>query len=261
MNGLTTLNVELTNKCNKKCWMCGRRKTEKDNGTNYNQEIEFSLLENIAKQVPEGIVVQLHNNGEPLMYSRFGDAVKLFNKQITNIVTNGKLLLGKTDEIIDKLDTMSISIFQDDVESDEQYDIITNFLKLKGSHKPFVTLRLIGEVDGTKYKALNTQIITRILHAPMGSFDYQKKTPTIPEVGICLDFLNHIAIDVNGDVSICVRFDPNKLGVIGNIKQQTLSEIWNGEKRLAWKKLHVEGLRDNVPLCSMCEFWGVPTGS
>ena len=24
-NGLTTVNLELTNRCNKRCWMCGRR--------------------------------------------------------------------------------------------------------------------------------------------------------------------------------------------------------------------------------------------
>lgn len=262
-NGLTNINIELTNKCNKKCWMCGRRKIEKDVeafNTIYNQEIDFFLLERIAYEIPRGIVVQLHNNGEPLIYNRFGDAVKLFHNQITNIVTNGKLLLEKKDEIIGHLDTMSISIFEKDVEAEEQYEIIDKFLELKGDTKPFTTLRLIGDVDRPKYEKFNTQIITRILHVPMGSFNYQKKSPTIPEIGICLDFLNHLAINYNGDVSICVRFDPDKVGVIGNIKETPLDKIWNSEKRLAWKKLHVEGQRNNVPLCSKCEFWGVPTG-
>jgi len=29
-NGLTTVNVELTTMCNKNCWMCGRRKIDKE---------------------------------------------------------------------------------------------------------------------------------------------------------------------------------------------------------------------------------------
>lgn len=263
MDGLTTINVELTNKCNKNCWMCGRRKLEKEDisfKTVYNKEMEFSLIEKIANQVPSGIVIQLHNNGEPLMYSRFGDAAKLFKNNITNIVSNGKLLLQKKDEIIDVIDTLSISIFENDVESDNQYNIIREFLLIKGDKKPYTTLRLIGDVNQERYKQLNTQIITRILHSPLGSFNYQKRNPTIPEIGICLDFLNHLAIDVNGNVSICVRFDPNKLGVIGNLHDQTLSEMWYGVQRSEWKKHHVNGNRKNIPLCSKCEFWGVPTG-
>ena len=28
MNGLSTVNIELTTRCSKSCWMCGRRKVE-----------------------------------------------------------------------------------------------------------------------------------------------------------------------------------------------------------------------------------------
>ena len=35
----------------------------------------------------------------------------------------------------------------------------------------------------------------------MGSFKYQKN-PTIPEIGICLDLLNHMVIRKDGKVSI-----------------------------------------------------------
>ena len=99
MNGLTTINVELTNKCNKNCWCCGRRAREKDNPNlilEYS-DMDFALIEKIAKQAPDNIVIQLHNNGESLLYPRFGDAVKLFSKQITNVVTNGKLLVEKAN--------------------------------------------------------------------------------------------------------------------------------------------------------------------
>lgn len=261
-NGLTNINIELTNKCNKSCWMCGRRKIEKENNFKdfYNDEISFDLLEKISTQVPEGIVIQLHNNGEPLLYPRFGDAVKLFKNNIVNIVTNGKLLIEKYEEIVDNLDTLSISIFENDYEQSDQYDIISKFLEKKKDKKPYTTLRLIGNVEQEKYKILNTQIITRTLHSPMGSFNY-RKSPTIPEVGICLDFLNHLAINTKGDVSICVRFDPDGLGIIGNINNENLVDIWNSETRKTWKKSHVCGERNKIPLCSFCHFWGVPTNN
>ena len=54
-----------------------------------------SLLERIAQHLPPNIVVQLHNNGEPLLYPRLCEAIALFKGQITSFDTNGKLLLKK----------------------------------------------------------------------------------------------------------------------------------------------------------------------
>jgi MoaA/NifB/PqqE/SkfB family radical SAM enzyme len=262
LNGLGNINIELTSRCDKSCWMCGRRKVEKEFPElilEYD-DIDFDLLENISKQLPSNIVVQLHNNGESLLYPRFGDAVRLFNKQITNVVTNGKLLIEKADEIIDNLDTIAISIIENDSEVDDQYAIIEKFLKIKGNKKPFPILRINGFVELERYKKLGLIMATRVLHSPLGSFNY-KKNPTIPEIGICLDFLHHLSINNKGEVSICVRYDPKGLGIIGDANEQSLKEIWGSPKRLKWLEYHRQGRRDKVPLCSYCQFWGVPTGS
>lgn len=262
LSGLANINVEISDRCNKNCWMCGRREVERDYPelTLEYGHMDFELVKRIAGQLPPSVVVQLHNNGEPLLYPRFGEAVGLFDKQITNIVTNGKLLVKKADEIIDNLDTLSISVIENDAEADEQYEIIEKFLQLKSDRKPFTTLRLVGGVNPQRYKKLGVLIITRILHSPMGSFNYIKRNPTVPEIGICLDFLHHLAINSKGKVSICVRFDPKGLGIIGDAHKQSLAEIWNSPKRLEWLEYHKRGRRDKMPLCSYCYFWGVPTG-
>ena len=261
--GLSTIHVELTNRCNKECWMCGRRMVERDFphvAMNYG-DIEFSLLEMIARQLPPNIVVQLHNNGEPLLYPRLYEAIDLFKGQITSFDTNGKLLLEKADQIIGKLDTMAISVIENDPESDEQYEIISKFFETKADAKPHVVLRLNGNIDSCKYEKFGTTIAKRVLHDPMGSYGYKKKQPTVPEIGICLDFLHHMAINKDGEVSICVRFDPERTGVIGNANTQSLADIWCGQKRITWLNYHKQGKRVFVPLCSHCEFWGVPTGA
>ena len=72
--------------------------------------------------------------------------------------------------------------------------------------------------------------------------------------------LNNMAIDRFGEVYICVRLDPLRLGVIGDANTTPLVDIWNGPKRKKWLRYHLEGKRDKVPLCSYCDFWGVPTG-
>lgn len=262
-NGLGCVNLELTSRCNKKCWMCGRRKVDRDYpelALKYG-DMDFALVKKLSGELPPNIVLQFHKDGEALMYRRFGEAVRLFPKQIKNIVTNGKLIVEKADEIIDNLDTMSISVFENDDEADEQFGLIKRFLEIKGDRKPYTSLRLIGDVDSAKYDDLGCLIIRRVLHAEMGSFNYKKKNPTIPEIGICWDFLHHLCISREGKVSICVRFDPKGLGVIGDLNKDTLDDIWNSPKRMEWMEYHKQGKRGKIPLCSYCHFWGVPTSS
>lgn len=71
-NGLYSVHLELTSKCNKDCWMCGRRKIDREHteiAMNYG-DMDFELARKIAEQLQEGIIVQFHNNGEPLLLSR-----------------------------------------------------------------------------------------------------------------------------------------------------------------------------------------------
>ena len=261
LSGLANINIELTSRCNKNCWMCGRRKVEREHpelAVKYG-DMPFELIEKIAFQLPPNIVVQLHNNGEPTLYPILGAAVKLFKNQITQFDTNGKLILEKAEEIIGNLDAMAISVIENDLEADAQFEIIKKFLELKGDKKPHTILRLNGAVERKRYEELGLIIATRVLHSPMGSYNYKVRNPTIPEIGICLDFLHHLAIRHDGKASICVRFDPKELGVIGDAAAEMLSDIWNSSKRLKWLEYHKQGQRGKIPLCSYCHFWGVPT--
>jgi hypothetical protein len=261
-NGLYSVHLELTSRCNKNCWMCGRRKIDRDYpeiAMNYG-DMDFELVKKIASQLPEGIVVQFHNNGEPLLYPDFGKAVRLFKDQIRCVDTNAKLIVEKADELIGNLDTISISVIENDPDGDEQYELVRKFIEIKGKERPRLVYRCLGEVDTARWRKLDGIIASRILHNPLGSFKYRKK-PTVPEIGICVEILNHMAINRFGKVSICVRFDPKGLGVIGDASSTELADIWQGVKRKDWIKYHVEGNRDKIPLCSYCDFWGVPTGS
>jgi hypothetical protein len=64
-DGLYCVHLELTRVCNKECWMCGRRKVDRDYpeiAMNYGH-MDFDLVKKIAAQVPKHVVVQFHNNG------------------------------------------------------------------------------------------------------------------------------------------------------------------------------------------------------
>jgi radical SAM protein with 4Fe4S-binding SPASM domain len=167
-------------------------------------------------------------------------------------------LLEKIDEL-SEVDVITLSTFQDDPEWEEQYSIIKKFMELSKVRVVIRCLGNIGEERMSLYKKLNTTIVSRILHSPMGSFDYERKT-TIPEHGICLEMLNHPAIDVDGNLSMCVRFDPDKIGVLGNLNDESLYNIWNSEKRKKLLSLHVDGKRGEMSFCNKCDFYGIPRG-
>jgi radical SAM protein with 4Fe4S-binding SPASM domain len=262
ISGLSTINIELTSRCNKECWCCGRRKFEKYHPKvveNYG-DMDFGIIEKLANQIPKGVVVQFHNNGEPLLYPRLGEALKLFSHCYRCFDTNGILLLEKADEIIDNLDTLCISVIQDDPLGDRQFEDVQRFLKLRGNRKPMLVYRLLGYVE-KKARWLNLPGVSvfRMLHDPLGSFYYSDSTVR-PEVGVCLDLLHHLCVDRLGDVFPCVRFDPYKINKLGNLGNNSLGYYWNCRRRHALINQHMVGNRGFSRLCKRCEFWGVPKG-
>jgi len=239
--------------------------------------MSLDLVYKILDQLPSDIVIQWHGSGDPLCYPHL--------KRCYN--TNGKLLIEKANEIIDNMETLTISVIENDPEKDEQFEIVKQFLEIKSNRSPYIIFRLLGDIgkreiyigfesDKTELELLleyknridrwyslakkyNCLVVTRILHDPMGSFNYKKKV-TIPETGFCLDMLNHLAIDRYGNARICVRMDLEGELIIGNIKDQSLFEIWNGEKRKAILKKHIAGKRNKLSYCGKkCHYWGVPT--
>ena len=261
-NGLTVVNVELTSKCNRNCFMCGRRKVEREHPELMNYgDMKFELVEKIAEQLSPCILIQFHSDGEPTLYPRLYDALQLFKKQIRQFDTNARLIVDRNEDIIDNLDVLTISVIENDPEGNEQYEIVKQFLDLKGDKKPTMVYRLLGNVDHRqRWEKLPGLIANRTLHHPMGSFKY-RKVPTVSEHGICLDGLSHMVIDRFGFVYPCVRFNPHKYGKLGDANKTSLIDIWNSNQRKQLVNNLVMQRRDLNEICKKtnCEFYGVAT--
>ena len=256
-DGLSVVNIEITTRCNKHCWMCWRTKQKKKSPLYIGADMETSMLEPLAGQLPSNIIVQFHINGEPLVHANFGKAISFFHRQIRTLDTNGKMLIQKADEIINNLDSITISVFEDDAEADEQFEQIAKFIEIKGARSPHIIFRCSGDVDTSKYEFRNTMIVKRPIHSNDGKYKYKKKQ-TRPEYGICLDAFSHMAIHQNGDVCPCICYDSNGINVMGNFEETPLLNIWHGEKRQKFLRMHIEAKRNDLPLCGKCEYWGVP---
>jgi radical SAM protein with 4Fe4S-binding SPASM domain len=262
MDGLANVNIELTSRCNKNCWMCGRRKVDRDYPEMANSygDMDIEMVKDISQQLPTGITIQFHNNGEPLLYPKLREAIDLFPGRTKCLTTNGKLLLDRAEDLI-MLDTIAISVIENDPEAEEQFETIQKYMY--EHYRPLVIIRFVGNPKTIprytslvkKHGGLLTQ---RTLHNPMGSFSY-KNSPTIPETGICREMMHSLAISRNGDVSCCVRFDPERIGVVSNMSNSNLRKIWHSDVRQRWTMYHRTGNRDRMPLCRKCDYWGIPT--
>lgn len=263
LNGLVQINVELSSRCNKACWMCGRRKRERELGDQNYGDIDFSVLETIASQCPKGLIVALHNNGDSFLYPRLHDAIKLFKGKGCHVymVTNGKLLMEKRDDILYNLDQVSVSVIENDEEWEKelQYKILRQFIASKSYlDKPLVVLRFVGDIkDEQRYIDLGLPIVKRTIHKPEGSFGYRNE-PMKPEFLVCWDLISRMTINRYGTISLCVRFDPTSELVLGNVKEMTLDTAWNSTKRLNTIDNMICGKR--IDFCGKkCTFWGIPT--
>lgn len=80
-------------------------------------------------------------------------------------------------------------------------------------------------------------------HEHAGSSNRHKKVCTTP-------FLS-LNVKADGSVVICI-VDWNKGTQVGNIATESLSEIWQGERLRAFRRMHIEGRRHENPSCRNC---------
>lgn len=223
--------------------------------------MDFRLLLKIINQLPTGIVIQMHRDGEPTAYKFLGDILSYLHPFITSIVTHGENLIKKAAQIINNCTSLTVSAFNGDPDMEWQIENIKKFLELKGDCPPMVNIKIVGFMPPEReriYASLGVPIIRRLLHVPDGNYKYSRRNPTVPEHGICADFLSHPSVDWRGKLFVCNRLDTTDAGLLGDLNESTLDELWNSPKRMEWLEAHKKGRRDQAsPLCHKCLYFGI----
>lgn len=215
-------------------------------------DMSMEMFDRIMKQYT-GAAIQFNKDGEPLLYQALGEVGRKCKNRITNIVTNGILLWDRRKDLED-FTTITVSIFEDD---DKQFENIKQFVSNMKTPKLYV--KYLGDYENKEFDVMGITTLRRTIHEGRSDVNYNGGKPPIPEFGICLDFLFKPSINYRGDFSICNRYDPDNKGVLGNVETDPLTWLWNNPTRLQWLDLHKQGKRNEIPLCSECEFWGIPT--
>jgi radical SAM protein with 4Fe4S-binding SPASM domain len=144
---------------------------------------------------------------------------------------------------------------------EENVNKLIEIKKQLKSKKPLIYVRMIVDFDTEiqtrefleKWEQKEVIAEVRDLHNYGGNINKShviKKTKRYP----CYHLWLSPAIHQNGDASICCD-DYARKAVIGNINEQTVHEIWTGDKIKQYRKLHLEGKYDMIPVCKNCDVW------
>jgi MoaA/NifB/PqqE/SkfB family radical SAM enzyme len=272
--------IENTNCCNARCKMCPRDKHTRKQGF-----MPMELFKKLIKEVAhyKDIVkrVHLHNYGEPLLDRDLSEKIKVAKENgIAHVyfVTNASLLnTVKSEDLIKSgLDEFKISFYGTDRESYNQtmvgldfkstIDNVKEFFKIReqsGSRKPRVIIQYLPQESNKnrtdEFQSIFEQLIDvsfgdRInifsLHNFGGGRDYQDLGKEI--CTICDYPWRTMIILWNGEVVPCC-LDYNGMQVIGDVKNNSILEIWNGE---GYKKLRRDFKKLDYrpyPICLNCD--------
>ena len=275
----THIFIEPTSACNFRCEMCPRT-----HGNTIIGNMEFSLFKKIVDEArlygPRSFC--LHLFGEPLLAPKIIEMFEYIKKSNPSnailFTTNGALLDEiKAKALVDwQVDKIAISFtspdqttYQEKTGVDQLKAVennINNLLKIKAERKlakPLIFVRMIVQADTEKQtsdflkKWRGKKVIAEIRdrHNYGGNVNkshVKKNEKRYP----CYHLWLAPAIHWNGDVSICCDDYASK-ALLGNVQNKTINEMWNGEKINHFRKLHLQGKYNQMPLCGDCDVWNM----
>ncbi|MFH1966734.1 MAG: radical SAM protein [Patescibacteria group bacterium] len=268
--------LESTNICNLHCKICTRNIAPIKLGS-----MDFELFKKIVNEasVYGSRNFSLHLFGEPLLAPNIIPMIKYIkqknNKNTVLITTNGVLLNNKISQeiIMNGVDKIIVSIHG---ANKEQYENMTgtdnlnnveenikNLINLKNKkNKPKIFLRMVSFKKNTTeikkfYKRWSSYPVIIDIKEPHnfgGQIETGRSIDSLPKRYPCYHLWLAPGINWDGQVSICCC-DTFKDAIIGNVNQNSLHKIWNGEKLKQYRDYHLRGKYDKIPVCKNCDVW------
>lgn len=276
--------VEPTSFCNLKCEFCPNTKV--DNKLKQMMPMEtFEKIVHDLKAFPAPTkVFKFCGNGESFLNKNMPEMIKMVhNNKIAErieIISNGTLLTPEINRkiVAAGLNTLKISIEALDEEGYEKIakakidveqlrhnledlynhkgDNLTLYIKINN-------LALNGKEDEQKFYDTYGDICDAIFIEGIShifpNFEIENERVNESRYGgqcvirrkVCAQAFKTLNIAANGDISPCSVDWAHKV-VMGNVRENTLPEIWNGEKFTTLRKRFLRGEVDDIEACCDC---------
>lgn len=245
------VNIETHNLCNRKCVFCKFGKPDHRSSVNY---LDANIIQRISTELNNiNFNGRIHFTGinEPLIDKRICDIISRFKNLDAkrSITTNGDYL---NEDLLIRLQEAGLTHLNISIYSDDHYEKIKQ--NCSGWNYGIVDMRM------------NQKRIYENLTNRAGSLDLsniidenliQIKKKLYQDRGCSRPF-QYITIIYDGSVILCPE-DMDAFCVMGNLKENSLIEIWNNEKFNTYRKALKKEGRKNLNPCKNCNFNGKKT--
>ena len=275
------LDIESTTACNMKCIMCPRTDMLLD-GTfwkieNFNFEIYKKIIDEGTKN-KKLKSIKLQYLGEPLINKKLHKMIKyakdkgvidvMFNTNAT--LLNRKRAIEIINSGVDKIYFSFDSPYREkynkirvDGDYDQVLNNIRNFMALKKElnvSKPLTKVQMVlmkdNESEWEDFKKLFEPIVDTVgygVYLDHGTSNKieQSKNKKKHKPFCCPSLWQRMYVHTDGIVTPCCLDSKRKL-VMGNIRKNSLTEIWNNKKYQEMRKLHRSGRFHEIDECRNC---------
>jgi len=281
------LNFEFCSACNLRCKWCTLDHQKKV--VMMSPLILEKILDELARNRNFRLErIDFHNGGEVLLHNNLREMLgivsskrrHLHHRPLISLLTNATLLTEEKAEIIVESHALDEIRFSVDGGTKELFETIRVGAKWESVKENILKFVEINNRSGKKiktgiicivppekefdvkwmsedFKFLFSNIDNISLRYPH-NFDGSKdlglprREQDTAEQKMCYLLLGNLVVLPDGDTVVCCA-DLNSRGVIGNITQNTLEELYFSSERLSMIEMFVKNRKNQISLCEHCE--------
>lgn len=282
--------VDPSSLCNLRCKWCPSGYDAMISETKRAQQVmSFDLFQELVRQAAAFgkpfRVLRMYKEGEPLVNPRFEDMVRLAKDSgcFTRIdtTTNGLLLNPRRNRRIIQAGIDQINISVNGVNAEQMYrhtgrridfEAYVRSIRDLCEHRGDCTIYIksikdvLTEEEQEKFFQLFGDLADRVylerLSPAWPDFDVSLSGYTFEAIGnyeqpledrkVCPYIFYIMVINADGTVSTCVG-DWKHRQIMGDMRTETLKEIWLGEYQRRCQLAHLRGDKDSFELCRVCQ--------
>jgi len=259
------IQIETTIICNANCDFCTQKKVTR-RPTMMEEKVWKKIIDDTRGL---GITYRPFLLNEPFADKRILDVCRYIKEDKTAKIefnTNGSLLTpAKTDELLNiGVDIMRFSI---DGFYEEKYNerrkgldfktVVKNaeyFCSSAKGKNILTDVRMIGfpgsEEEQKLFRDKWSKIADKVEVTSLYSYPWEGQTA--PVLKPCLKIRKEMFFYVDGTATLCC-WDTNERAIMGDVKEQKVLDIWNGQLMKKHRALLDNGERDKITLCSRCD--------